>query len=156
MVIQGLDAAVLSAEMHNPEKKLEGYFWPFKRVYWEDASQEMRDDEKLTWFSTPDNLLYGRRKYTLVRPTEKEKEIIIKNKREALRDRFIYLLTGYGYDAAEFYYTKARAKEFSKVKYEIDLNKIPRCMNNKQCDLRCGYYNPAGCTFKGDFNADNL
>lgn len=156
MVVKGLDAVVLAAEVHNPEKRLKNYHWPFITVYWDEAPQEMKDDEKVKWWPLPNTLRDGHQKFTYVRPTEEEQKIIAENKRNALKTRTLWILKNYGYDAVEFYYTRARKEEFKNAGMEVLLDKIPKCLLESQCELTCGYFNHGMCTYKGDFNADNL
>lgn len=156
MIVTGLDAAVLAAEMEILEPRRKGYITPFKKIYWEDAPQKLKDNPEIVWMSSPSTLLYGPgEKYTLVRQSDKEKEEAAEIKRNVLKKRIAFLLNKYGYEAAEFY-VEARADEFKKVNYKVNFNQIPRCIKNTQCDFRCGYYNPKGCTYKGDFDANNL
>lgn len=136
-IVDGLDAAILDAEI-NTKTKCKVSTIP-KRIMWEDASEEMRNDPKVMWHAS--DILFDGKKYCYSFPTKEEREEIKAYKQQRLIDEFNYILNKYGWEYAERFY-HIRKHKFEKYNIEIDL-KIPHCKYNKenQCDITCPFFN---------------
>lgn len=149
IVVTGLGAAVLSAEMHTGRrpgsKPIEQ---PFPTINWEDASEEMRNDPKVMWITS--NIPFGKsKKYTFRSHTEEELEEIRLNKIYKLEHMFDYILKHYGWRYAKgFYEWDQWRKDFDKYGIVPNLN-IPHCEYevNHQCDIECPFFK-GYCTYK--------
>lgn len=103
IVVTGLDAAVLAAEVYIGRRPGSKSVQSFPTIDWEDASEEMRNDPKVMWI-TNDTLLKGSKKYTFRKHTKEELEEIRLNRIYKLEHMFDYILKNYGWQYAKEFY----------------------------------------------------
>ena len=135
-VVTGLRAAILDAEM-SVKTKCKVPRMP-RRILWEDAPEEMRNDPSIVWIT--DKTSSGRvRKYRFCKKYTKEE--LRKYQQQRLLDEFDYILNKYGWKYAEGFYN-ARKDRFKEYDVEVNL-KIPHCEYSKdnQCDITCAFFN---------------
>lgn len=148
IVVTGLGAAVLSAEIHIGKRPGSKPVEPFPTINWEDAPEEMRNDPKVMWIIN-NTLLKGSKKYTFRKHTEEELKEIHLNKIYKLEHMFDYILKKYGWRyAKEFYEWDQWKKEFDECGIIPNLN-IPHCKYeiNHQCDIECPFFK-SYCTYR--------
>ena len=144
-VVTGYGAARLMAETTVKSTRPGGKrVPPCPCIYWEDATEEMRNDPNRIWFTES-----GRNKKTFRRHTPEEKEEIRLNQIWRLEQIYLVLLNKYGWKYAERFAEEEKEK-FEK--YNIKINsKIPHCeyTQSGQCDLFCPFFNKK-CLYKGE------
>lgn len=131
MVVKGLGAAILKAEMKAPHVPV-----IHPTIKWEDDTEENRKDKSLMWIT--DHVL--NRKYRFRALTEQEKQERREKEEAKLRFMFQYILEHYGWQYAEEFY-EFWDYQFKKANVEIDLA-YPHCRYTKdgQCDIFCPYF----------------
>lgn len=147
IVVTGLGAAVLSAEMHTGLRPGGKRVDRFPTVNWEDASEEMKNDPNIMWITS--HMGHEKKKYTFRRPTEEEIEEARLNKIYKLEHMFEYILKNYGWRYAKgFYEWDQWRKDFDKYGIVPNLN-IPHCQyeDNHQCDIECPFFK-GYCTYE--------
>lgn len=149
-VVTGLGAAVMKAELYAPRIRPGGKVVDLHPVInWEDASEEMRNDQKVLWITHQATLMHPKRTYTFRSHTEEEKEELRLNEIYKLEQMFNFILKHYGWRyAKEFYEWDDWRKKFDKYGIVPNLN-IPHCKyeKNHQCDLECPFFK-GYCTYK--------
>jgi len=144
-IVSGLGAAVLNAEMEIDDPPFPN-IPAFPKIYWEDATEEQRQDKDIMWVTAP---MFGKtRKYFLRSYTNEEKEIIKKREKWRLEQMFDYILKVYGWEyAIKFYQDSSWSDKFKKYNIVID-TRIPHCKYaNGQCDLFCEYLSSGRCEY---------
>lgn len=141
-VVTGLGAAILDAEM-SVKTKCKVPRIP-RRILWEEASEEMRNDPSVMWITNA-TILGQEKKYCFRRYTKEEKEELRKYQQQRLLDEFDYILNKYGWEYAEGFY-HMRKYRFEEYNIEVNL-KIPHCEYSKdnQCDMTCAFFNGRCC-----------
>lgn len=148
IVVTGLGAAVLSAEMHIGRRPGGKRVEPLPTIDWEDASEEMRNDPKVMWITGSTPFRKGKT-FTFRDHTPEEEEEIRLNKIYKLEHMFEYILKNYGWRyAKEFYEWDQWRKDFDKYGIVPNLN-IPHCQyeDNHQCDIECPFFK-GYCTYE--------
>lgn len=137
-VVTGLGAAILDAEM-SVKTKCKVSRMP-RKILWEEASEEMRNDPDIMWIMDATVLGQGK-KYCFRQYTKEEKEKLRKYQRQRLLDEFDYILNKYGWEYAEGF-CNARKHRFEEYNIKVNL-KIPHCEYSKdnQCDITCAFFN---------------
>ena len=142
IILKGLDAAILIAEMHFtgiPGK--ENPMIP-RVVHWEEATPE--EKETLKW---KDTLFDHKFAYKYKGTKEEQKEWMSVK----LMTMFEYLLNHYSYEYAErFCNIDSWNQKFRKCGIEVEkLLQVPHCLYNKtrQCDFFCPYFDKQ-CQYK--------
>ena len=132
MVVMGLGAAILIAEMEAPHVPV-----VHPTIKWEDDTEENRKDKSLMWIT--DHVL--NRKYRFRALTEEEKQERRKKEEAKLRFMFQYILEHYGWEYAESFY-EFWDYQFKKANVKID-SIYPHCRYTRdgQCDIFCPYFN---------------
>lgn len=146
MIVSGYSAVVLNAETNTPNKRPGGKkIDPYPKIFWEEASEEMRNDPKVMW------IISLGRKYTWRKHTLEEKEEIRLNKIWRVNQQAKYILENYGWEYAERF-----ARERENVT-EIDFSTIPHCLytKDKQCDLFCPFFK-GYCEYKEEKDDNSL
>jgi hypothetical protein len=147
MIVTGLSAAILDAEMHCDSIRPGGIRISRRpTIKWSEASEELRNNSKVFWIKTGDE-----DRYTYRDLTEEEKEELRLNEQYKLVSMFKYILKYYGWQTAvRFYNSSSWHEKFEKLEVAIDL-RFPHCKYNKmhQCDLECPFFNKQ-CTYEGE------
>ena len=147
-----LDSIIISAEYRIKNVRPGGKeIDPMPTVDWEDASEELKNNKHVPWFTQEATLMFPKRKYTFRKHTKEELEEIRLNQKWRLEQMFNYILNTYGWKSAMYFYNHKNWKE--KIKNcgaNINLN-IPHCEYDKdlQCDIECPFFNTK-CVYKED------
>lgn len=131
MVVTGLGAAILTAEMEAPHVPV---VHPI--INWEDDTEENRNDKSLMWITNH----VSKKTYRFRSLTEQEKKERKEKEEAKLRFMFQYILEHYGWQYAESFY-ELWDYQFKKAGVEID-SIYPHCRYTKdgQCDIFCPYF----------------
>ena len=145
MLVQGYGAAILTAEMSIPSvrpggKKIER----FKKVYWEQATEEMKKDSKRVWFTS--HLGPNARKFTFLKPTKEEEEEMRLNEEWRKREILRFIFENFGPEYADKY------AEENKMDKLIE----PHCRVDGQCTLSCPFFKNKCNYQEAEKNVDNL
>jgi hypothetical protein len=143
IILEGLDAAILRAEMQFtgiPGK--ENPMIP-RMINWEEATAE--EKETLKW----KDMLFEHKKIAYkYRGTQEEQKEWMSAK---LMTMFQYLLNHYSYEYAErFYNIDSWNQKFKQCGIEVEkLLQVPHCLYTKtrQCDFFCPYFDKQ-CQYK--------
>lgn len=114
-------------------------------IYFEDASEKMKNDDSIMWVE--DHVFH--KTFTFRSHTEEEKEEMRLNEIYKLEHMFEFILKHYGWKyAKEFYEWDQWREKFDKYGIIPNLN-IPHCKyeKNHQCDLECPFFK-GYCTYK--------
>jgi hypothetical protein len=147
MIVTGLSAAILDAEIHCNSIRPGGMRINQRpMIKWSEASEELKQNPNAVWMKIDNNERYIYRELT-----KEEKEEIKLNKQYKLNSMFKYILKYYGWQTAvRFYKDSSWSKKFEKLEVAIDL-RFPHCKYNKmhQCDLKCPFFDKQ-CTYEGE------
>lgn len=144
-IVTGYGAARLMAETTVKSTRPGGKrVPPYPCIYWEDATEEMRNDPNRIWFTES-----GQNKKTFRKHTPEEKEEIRLNQIWRLEQIYLVLLNKYGWKYAERFVEEEKEK-FEKYNIQINLE-VPHCeyTASGQCDLFCPFFNKK-CLYKGE------
>lgn len=138
MVVDGLDAAILIAEIEVPQVRPGGKEVEFRpQIKWEDATEEQR--QTLHW-NKRFTMMNGEEKWATRPNTEEEKAEMRLNRAWRLGEMFKFILENCSAeDAIEFY--NRWNKDFKEYEVEIDMN-IPYCKYSEdhQCTIDCPFF----------------